>query len=148
MENLKKAIVFGGCGKRSRKTIHSLLENEYLVVIIDDLSHSQHPKNWPPEENVWDHKNLVFYEEDMIKFMNEENMFDLVHWDVVIHRAKVSHLDNHADELIANTLLDAHFFKWVRKMDKIPAVIITNQNTQVSRDLTRLLQLPFQPTFQ
>lgn len=148
MENLKKAIVFGGCGRRSRKTIRSLLDDHYMVVIVDNLIHSEHPQNWPKEENVWEHKNLVFYEEEAVNFMTEENMFSLIDWDVIIHRAKVAYQDNHVDELITNTIIDAHFFKWVRKLNKIPPIIITNQNTSISRDLTRLLELSFQPKFQ
>jgi len=145
MENLKKAIIFGGCGKRARPSISKLLNEDYVVVVVDNLSHSKHPKDWhTPDDTIWKNKNFVFYEEEAFKFMNEENMFSLMHWDTVIHRAK-KHCDNQVEELIANTLLDAKFFDWILKLDKRPNIIATSQNTQIARDVTRLLQLPFQP---
>jgi len=146
MENNKFALVFGGCGRRSRGTVQKLINDNYTVVIVDDLSQSKHPKDWDDYPNLWNNERLVFYEEDVVKFMNEENMFSLLNWHVVIQRAKMKSQD-FVEEVTTNTIIDATFFRWINRLSQKPKVIIANQESQLSRDLTRHLQLPFDPTF-
>ncbi len=147
MNNINKyALVLGGCGRASRFTVHKLLNDGYTVVIVDNLSCSKHPKDWVDYPDMWENEKLVFYEEDVIKFMNDENMFTLVTWDVVIQRAKIKS-PNYVEEVTTNTIIDATFFRWLNRLQNKPRVIIANQESQIARDLTVHLQIPFAPVF-
>ena len=134
---LKKALILGGCGRRGKLSVERLLNENYLVIIVDNLSSSvEHPENW----SIWKNENLVFYEEDAIKFLTEPNFFFNFQWDMICNFAKVKDQDT-VEEKCINTLLDATFFYWLHHLSYKPAVIVSPQQTEFARDIVRYIDL-------
>jgi nucleoside-diphosphate-sugar epimerase len=133
----KKALIIGGCGRRGKLSAQRLLNEDYLVVLVDNLSCcSEHPEKW----EFWGNENIVFYEEDAIKFMTEPNFFYNFQWDMVCNFAKIKDEDT-IEEKCINTLLDATFFYWLHHLSYKPAGIVSPPHTEFARDIARHMDM-------
>lgn len=77
--NMAKVLITGGAGFIGSHIVDNLLENNYKVIVIDNLSSGN-------LKNLQDNNNLKFYQLDIVKD-NLEEVFELEKPDFVIHLA-------------------------------------------------------------
>lgn len=76
---MAKVLITGGAGFIGSHIVDNLLENNYKVIVIDNLSSGN-------LKNLQDNNNLKFYQLDIVKD-NLEEVFELEKPDFVIHLA-------------------------------------------------------------
>ena len=131
----KHVLILGGCSSRGQKAAARCIDEGHFVLIVDNTKdESKHPQNWAPEFNRWNNQDLVFYHEDIIKFMMEDNLFTYHIWDMVMQFAKIKD-EKIVREIAVNNMLDSTFFYWLTNILYKP-IVITNMETRVSRELT------------
>ena len=122
----KRALVSGGCGFVGRHFARRLLENDYRVTIVDDLSTGLDVDEWPqrlrPDKNL--RKNMDLHIADFRDFA-KVNSPD---YDLIIHLAAVvgGRMTIEGDPLSVATDLsiDAIFFNWLAKNQARQAEIL------------------------
>lgn len=80
-----KILVTGGCGYIGSHTCVSLLNNNYDVVVVDNLSNSK--KDVIDKIEKITGKKIKFYEEDLCNIEKLDKIFDKENPDAVIHFA-------------------------------------------------------------
>jgi len=144
------ALVTGGCGFVGRHFVRWLLEHEYQVTVVDDLSTGLTPALWPSELKVDDAAALTFHHTDFREYVKEAGAAD---FDLVVHLAAVvgGRLTIEGDPLAVATdlAIDATLFNWLVKQRPLPrkllyfsssaAYPIAEQTTQHHRPLAEEL---------
>lgn len=119
----KKALILGGCGRRAQKSAKKLIEDGFMVVLVDNMVSGVHPCQWDSTCNCWDSQSLVLYEDDVVHFLtSNDHIFSDTTWDVVMQFAKISD-NNELVELATNCTLDSVFFRWICSLQYKPMVI-------------------------
>lgn len=121
-----KALVTGGCGFVGRHFVKWLLNHNYTVIIVDDLSTGLPLEKWPhhvsiPETMMSD---VTFRHMDFRKFAGIEDS----RYDLIVHLAAVvgGRMTIEGDPLKVATDLavDSVFFNWISKSDIPPEHIL------------------------
>jgi nucleoside-diphosphate-sugar epimerase len=117
-----KALVTGGSGFVGRHYVKWLLEHDYHVTVVDDLSSGLPPECWPAHLRVPDHlrHKFTFLELDFRDYARStDSSFDLV-----LHLAAVvgGRMTIEGDPLrVATDLaIDATFFNWIVRLRPLP----------------------------
>ncbi len=121
-----KALVTGGCGFVGRHYVKWLLEHDYHVTVVDNLSTGLAPERWPPHLQVprARERQFTFLEVDFRDYARSTaSSFGLV-----LHLAAVvgGRMTIEGDPLrVATDLaIDASFFNWVVKLNPLPDKVI------------------------
>jgi len=124
--NTKKALVTGGCGFVGRHFVRWLLNHDYTVTVVDDLSTGLAPDAWPRHLRVTDGQRarFAFHHGDFRDYAKEST----AHFDLIVHLAAVvgGRLMIEGDPLkVATDLaIDATFFNWVVKQKPLPRKVL------------------------
>ena len=121
-----QALVSGGCGFVGRHFVKWLLEHDYIVTVVDDLSTGLAPERWPAHLSVLnDHKDdVTFYITDFRDFAKQAS----ADYDLIVHLAAVvgGRMTIEGDPLSVATdlAIDATFFNWVVKRRPMPRKVL------------------------
>jgi nucleoside-diphosphate-sugar epimerase len=122
----KRALVTGGCGFVGRHFVRWLLNHDYAVTVVDDLSSGLAPHAWPRHLRVTDEqqKRFTFHHGDFRDYAKEAT----ADFDLIVHLAAVvgGRLMIEGDPLqVATDLaIDATFFNWVVKQKPLPRKVL------------------------
>ncbi|HEY4954147.1 MAG TPA: NAD-dependent epimerase/dehydratase family protein [Gemmatimonadaceae bacterium] len=122
----KRALVTGGCGFVGRHFVRWLLNHDYAVTVVDDLSTGLAPHAWPRHLRVTDEqrKRFTFHHGDFRDYAKEA----IADFDLIVHLAAVvgGRLMIEGDPLqVATDLaIDATFFNWVVKRKPLPRKVL------------------------
>lgn len=117
-----KALVTGGCGFVGRHYVKWLLEHDYHVTVVDDLSSGLPPERWPTHLRIPERlaRMFKFIEMDFRDYARSTTCT----FDLVLHLAAVvgGRLTIEGDPLrVATDLaIDATFFNWVVRLRPLP----------------------------
>jgi nucleoside-diphosphate-sugar epimerase len=115
---LRKALVTGGCGFVGRHLVRELINDQYDVTVVDDLSGGLHPALWPrflsPAED------FCFCRTDVRDFFQScTESFDLiVHLAAVVGGRMI--IEGNSLRVATNLAIDAMFFDWLTKLKPPP----------------------------
>ena len=89
----KKILITGGCGFIASHVIIHLVNNypDYTIVNVDRLSYCSSLKNLLSIENK---PNYKFYLMDITSVNEMEKIFEIEHFDTIMHFAAQTHVDN------------------------------------------------------
>jgi UDP-glucose 4-epimerase len=93
-----KVLVTGGCGYIGSHTCVELLNNQYEVIVVDNLSNSK--KNIPKRIEKITNKSITIYEEDLCNKDALRKIFNENEISAVIHLAGTKGLDD-SDKIIS-----------------------------------------------
>lgn len=109
------ALVTGGCGFVGRRFVRWLLEHDYRVTVVDDLSTGLTPALWPTELKLENATDLTFHQADFREYAKAAP----ADFDLVVHLAAVvgGRLTIEGDPLAVATdlAIDATLFNWLVK---------------------------------
>ena len=120
------ALVTGGCGFVGRHFVKRLLEQNYNVTVVDDLSTGLPPERWPSHLRVLDmhRKHITFHLADFRDYAKEASP----DFDLVVHLAAVvgGRMTIEGDPLrVATDLaIDATLFNWCVKTRAMPRKVL------------------------
>lgn len=119
-----KALITGGCGFVGRHFAKELLDHDYAVTIVDDLSTGLKIDAWPLDLKPARNQHLSFYEEDLRNYMvHQQPDFDLI-----IHCAAVVGgrllIEKDPLQVATDLAIDAMFFHWLTSFRKKATKII------------------------
>ena len=121
-----RALITGGCGFVGRHFVKWLLNHDYHVTIVDDLSTGLLLQNWPAHLRVPDSKahRITFHNCDFRDFTKNAS----ANFDLIIHLAAVvgGRLTIEGDPIkVATDLaIDATLFNWVVKERTMPRKVL------------------------
>lgn len=121
-----RALVTGGCGFVGRHFVRRLLERDYEVTAVDDLSTGLDPAAWPRHLRVTPEQSgrFTFHQGDFRDFARESS----ADFDLIVHLAAVvgGRLVIEGDPLLVATdlAIDATFFNWVVKQAPLPRKVL------------------------
>ena len=119
------ALVTGGCGFVGRHFVRWLLDHEFRVTVVDDLSTGLTPALWPSELKLADAAELTFHQADFREYAKEAGAAD---FDLVVHLAAVvgGRLTIEGDPLAVATdlAIDATLFNWLVKQRPLPRKLL------------------------
>lgn len=107
-----RVLVTGGCGFVGRNLCNQLLANGHEVVVVDDLSTGQHPKDWC--EQFRDPKQFLFLHRDAIShfaYGMPQGYFHQVYHLASVVGGRVL-IDGSPLEVAIDLAIDAAFFRW------------------------------------
>jgi GDP-L-fucose synthase len=120
------ALVTGGCGFVGRRFVRWLLEHDYRVTVVDDLSTGRSLETWPAHlrlVDTWD-DNVTFHTADFRDYAREAP----ADFDLIVHLAAVvgGRMTIEGDPLrVATDLaIDATFFNWIVKQRPMPRKVL------------------------
>jgi UDP-glucose 4-epimerase len=122
----KTTLVTGGCGFVGRHFVRSLLNHDFVVTVVDDLSTGLAPDAWPRHLRVTaeQQKRFAFHHGDFRDYAKEAT----ADFDLIVHLAAVvgGRLMIEGDPLkVATDLaIDATFFNWVVKQKASPRKVL------------------------
>jgi nucleoside-diphosphate-sugar epimerase len=109
------ALVTGGCGFVGRRFVRWLLEHDYRVTVVDDLSTGLAPDSWPKHLKVGAASDVMFHFADFRDWAKEAS----ADFDLVVHLAAVvgGRMTIEGDPLAVATdlAIDATLFNWLVK---------------------------------
>lgn len=85
----KNILVTGGCGFIGSEFVRQIVEKDYNVIVVDNLSYAGDLKRLEAVENKY-----KFYKADICDFSQIESIFKIEQPDEVIHFAAQTHVDN------------------------------------------------------
>jgi GDP-L-fucose synthase len=124
--NGRTALVTGGCGFVGRHFVKRLLEDDYQVTVVDDLSTGLSPERWPLHLRVLNGKEnqVIFHISDFRDYTKEASP----DFDLIVHLAAVvgGRITIEGDPLqVATDLaIDATLFNWVVKSRVMPRKVL------------------------
>jgi nucleoside-diphosphate-sugar epimerase len=119
------ALVTGGCGFVGRHFVKYLLEHDYKVTVVDDLSTGLPPESWPLHLRIVERqeKQITFHIGDFRDYVKETT----ADFDLIVHLAAVvgGRLTIEGDPLSVATdlAIDATFFNWAVKTRPLPRTV-------------------------
>ena len=120
------ALVTGGCGFVGRRFVRWLLEHDYQVTVVDDLSTGRALETWPAHLRLVDtwEDNVTFHTADFRDYAREAS----ADFDLIVHLAAVvgGRMTIEGDPLrVATDLaIDATFFNWIVKQRPMPRKVL------------------------
>lgn len=124
--NEKNVLVTGGAGFVGRHFVKWLVDREYKVMVVDDLSTGLAPEYWPSHLKIKksQEKLFSFYKMDFRDFVKAHH----ADFGLIIHLAAVvgGRMTIEGDPLkVATDLaIDATFFNWVVKEKPLPRKVL------------------------
>ena len=124
--NRPDALITGGCGFVGRHYVKWLLEHDYQVTVVDDLSTGMAPECWPVHLRVprQRQRQFTFLKGDFRDYARSASF----PFNLVLHLAAVvgGRMTIEGDPLrVATDLaIDATFFNWVVKLRPLPGKVI------------------------
>lgn len=121
-----KALVTGGCGFVGRHFVRWLLNRDYEVTVVDDLSTGLPPEKWPASLRIGGRRSrqVTFNKCDFRDFAKETN----ADYDLIVHLAAVvgGRMTIEGDPLSVATdlAIDATLFNWAVKAKPMPRKVI------------------------
>ena len=121
-----KALVTGGCGFVGRHFVKWLLDHDYHVTVVDDLSTGLLPETWPAHLRVPDcrEKHVKFHFVDFREYAREAS----ADFDLIVHLAAIvgGRMTIEGDPLkVATDLaIDATLFNWAVKERRMPRKVL------------------------
>lgn len=110
-----RALVTGGCGFVGRHFTHWLLNHEYDVTIVDDLSSGIVLEKWPEFLRPRQSSNLQIHYTDVREYSKECP----ANFDLIVHLAAVVGgrlvIDGDPLRVATDLAIDATFFNWLTK---------------------------------
>lgn len=85
----KNILVTGGCGFIGSEFVRQIVEKDYNVIVVDNLSYAGDLKRLEAVENKY-----KFYKADICDFSRLESIFKIEQPEAVIHFAAQTHVDN------------------------------------------------------
>lgn len=119
---LRKALITGGCGFVGRHFSNTLVNEDYEVTAIDDLSEGIHPKFWP--KYLMPTKNFRFIKVDVLDYFRSitESFSLIIHLAAVVGgRATI---ENNPLKLAKNIAIDSMFFSWLPRLSPKPTTVL------------------------
>lgn len=121
-ENMKSALVIGGCGNIGRQACTLLIERGYFVVCIDDMSSSTalYPEKWGNQ--VHDNRYFVYMYMDCAELFeyNVKYFGENPQWEVILYMAA----SGAGDAPIKDVVSAGKFFEWLPKLNMKPDRIV------------------------
>src|SRR5271169_2618096 len=120
------ALVTGGCGFVGRHFVKKLLQLDYQVTVVDDLSAGIPLERWPaPVHLTPDHKSrLTLHYRDFREYAAETT----ADFDLIVHLAAVVGgrltIDGDPLRVATDLAIDATFFNWVVKHRPLPRKVL------------------------
>ena len=122
----EKALVTGGCGFVGRHFVKWLLDHEYHVTVVDDLSTGLAPDKWPPKlrTSIQNSDNIIFHFADFRDFAKESS----ADYDLIVHLAAVvggrMMIEGDPLKVATDLAIDATLFNWVVKQRPLPRKVL------------------------
>lgn len=120
------ALVTGGCGFVGRRFVRWLLNHDYHVTVVDDLSTGLAPEKWPQhlQPRAKQQEAMKFHRADFREYAKTAS----ANFDLVVHLAAVvgGRLTIEGDPLAVATdlAIDATFFNWLVKQRPLPRKVL------------------------
>lgn len=117
-----KALVTGGCGFVGRHYVKWLLEHDYHVTVVDDLSTGLYPECWPTHLQVPKarEQQFTFLKGDLRDYARTVSS----PFRLILHLAAVvggrMTIDGDPLRVATDLAIDASFFNWVVKLNPLP----------------------------
>lgn len=117
-----KALVTGGCGFVGRHYVKWLLNHDYQVTVVDNLSSGLPPEQWPIHLRVPEHLGRIFtfYEVDFREYARST----ISSFDLVLHFAAVvggrTTIEGDPLRVATDLAIDATFFNWIVRLRPLP----------------------------
>ena len=133
----QRALVTGGCGFVGRHLTVALLEREYDVTVVDDLSTGIHPRRWPAglARSIEGTPRFEFIESDLRSFVRKSD----AHFDLIVHLAAVVGgrvVIESSPLLVATDLaIDADLFNWMVQPPRPSKVLYFSSSAAYPIDL-------------
>ena len=133
----QRALVTGGCGFVGRHFTVALLEREYDVTVVDDLSTGIHPRRWPAglARSIEGTPRFEFIESDLRSFVRKSD----AHFDLIVHLAAVVGgrvVIESSPLLVATDLaIDADLFNWMVQPPRPSKVLYFSSSAAYPIDL-------------
>ncbi len=113
----RRALVSGGCGFVGRHFVKRLLESDYHVTIVDDLSTGLKPDRWPARLRLDadDKDNITLQIADFRDFMTASSPeFDLIFHLAAVVGGRIK-IEGEPLSVATDLAIDAMFFNWLAK---------------------------------
>lgn len=122
----RRALVSGGCGFVGRHFVRALLDRDYAVTVVDDLSSGLAPHVWPSSQRVSDEEQryFTFHHADFRDYTRSTS----ADFDLILHLAAVvgGRLVIEGDPLSVATdlAIDATLFNWAVRAKPLPRKLV------------------------
>lgn len=120
------ALVTGGCGFVGRRFVRWLLQHDYHVTVVDDLSTGLRPEQWPNIQPRFAQSDadLTFHFTDFRDYAQHA----AADFDLIVHLAAVvgGRMTIEGDPLAVATdlAIDATLFNWLAKQPSLPRKVL------------------------
>ncbi len=122
----RTALVTGGCGFVGRHFVKRLLEDDYQVTVVDDLSTGLSPERWPSHLRVLNGKEnqVTFHNGDFRDYAKEASPdFDLIVHLAAVVGGRVT-IEGDPLQVATDLAIDATLFNWIVKSRPMPRKVL------------------------
>jgi nucleoside-diphosphate-sugar epimerase len=120
------ALVTGGCGFVGRHFVKRLLESDFQVTVVDDLSTGLPPERWPSHLRITDgnQNRVTFYITDFRDYAKQTS----ADFDLIVHLAAVvggrMTIEGDPLQVATDLAIDATLFNWAVKSRPMPRKVL------------------------